>query len=67
MELYLLFTLYALYVHPDTLRIFSAALPCLYADFAQHIGLDRAQQSVIQNVWHLTHPPLASGSIPDDH
>jgi hypothetical protein len=26
---YLLFTLYALYVHPDTVRIFSAALPCL--------------------------------------
>jgi hypothetical protein len=26
---YLLFTWYALYVHPDTLRIFSAALPCL--------------------------------------
>jgi hypothetical protein len=29
LELYLLFTLYALYVHPDTLRILSAALPCL--------------------------------------
>jgi hypothetical protein len=28
-EFYLLFTLYALYVHPDTLRNFSAALPCL--------------------------------------
>jgi hypothetical protein len=28
-EFYLLFTLNALYVHPDTLRIFSAALPCL--------------------------------------
>jgi hypothetical protein len=25
---YLLFTLYALYVHPDALRIFSAAFPC---------------------------------------
>jgi hypothetical protein len=25
----MVFTLYALYVHPDTLRIFSAALPCL--------------------------------------
>jgi hypothetical protein len=29
MEFYLLFILYAPYVHPDTLRIFSAALPCL--------------------------------------
>jgi hypothetical protein len=28
-EFYLLFTLYALYVQPDNLRIFSAALPCL--------------------------------------
>jgi hypothetical protein len=28
-EFYLLFILYALYVHPDTLRIFSATLPCL--------------------------------------
>jgi hypothetical protein len=28
-ELYLLFTLYVLYLHPDTLRILSAALPCL--------------------------------------
>jgi hypothetical protein len=38
-EFYLLFMLYALCVHPDTLRIFSAALPCC-ADFAQHIGID---------------------------
>jgi hypothetical protein len=37
---YLFFMLYALYVHPDTLRIFSADLPCLCADFAQHFGID---------------------------
>jgi hypothetical protein len=36
---YLLFTLCALYVHPDTLRILSAALPCL-CGFAQQIGID---------------------------
>jgi hypothetical protein len=36
---YLLFTLYALYVPRDTLRIFSAALPC-FSDFAQHIWID---------------------------
>jgi hypothetical protein len=39
---YILFTLYALYVHPDTLCIFSAALPCLCVDFAQHIGIDNS-------------------------
>jgi hypothetical protein len=29
-EFYLLFTLYAVYFHPDTLRIFSAILPCFF-------------------------------------
>jgi hypothetical protein len=42
-KFYLLFTLYALYIHPDTLRIFSAALP-----FPQcAVLLDS-----FQNVWH---------------
>jgi hypothetical protein len=35
-EFYLLFTLYALYVHPDTVRIFSAALPCLCGFFSTY-------------------------------
>jgi hypothetical protein len=36
---YLLFTSYALYVLPDTLRI-SQPLYNFYADFAQNIGID---------------------------
>jgi hypothetical protein len=46
-EFYLLFTLYALYVLPDTIHIFSAAVPCFARILLNILGSTVAQQSVI--------------------